>query len=43
MKGLFEGTLLNKIISLEEEYTFENEIEEPFMTLTLEIKNVTFN
>ena len=33
------GTLGHAIVSLEEEYPFERETEEPFLTVTIEIKN----
>lgn len=33
------GTLGHTIVSLEEEYPFERETEEPFLTVTIEIKN----
>jgi hypothetical protein len=33
------GKLGYAIVSLEEEYPFEKETEEPFLTVTIEIKN----
>lgn len=33
------GKLVHEIVSLEENYDFKRQTEEPFLTVTIEIKN----